>query len=93
VVHIRDVVQDSAVVVPARCIQEDVEGKSYVFVLDTDKDGRQVTRKVLVDRVMDYRGLTMVKRGAGSGLNGTETIVDEGAKSVADGQRVQVTTL
>ncbi|MBL8001911.1 MAG: efflux RND transporter periplasmic adaptor subunit [Flavobacteriales bacterium] len=93
VVHIRDVVQDSAVVVPARCIQEDVEGRSYVFVLDSDKDGRQVTRKVLVDRVMDYRGLTMVKRDAVEGLNGTETIVDEGAKSVADGQRVQVSTL
>ncbi len=38
VLHIRDVVKDSAIVVPSRCIQEDVSGKSYVFVLDTDKD-------------------------------------------------------
>ncbi|MBK9418211.1 MAG: efflux RND transporter periplasmic adaptor subunit [Flavobacteriales bacterium] len=33
-VHIRDLVQDSAMVVPSRCIQEDVEGNNYVFVLE-----------------------------------------------------------
>lgn len=93
VVHIRDVVQDSAVVVPARCIQEDVGGRSYVFVLESDGNGNKVTRKVVVERVLDYRGMTMVKREPGKGLAGTETIVDEGAKSVADGQRVQVTSL
>ncbi len=91
VVHIRDVVQDSAIVVPSRCIQEDVSGKSYVFVLDTDKEGRAVTRKVVVTRVMDSKQLTMLAPNAG--LVGNETILDEGAKSVGDGQRVKVTNL
>jgi RND family efflux transporter MFP subunit len=91
VVHIRDVVKDSAIVVPSRCIQEDVSGKSYVFVLDKDKDGRAITRKVVVSRVMDSKDRTLLAPNAG--LVGTETILDEGAKSVGDGQRVKVTTL
>lgn len=93
VLHIRDVVVDSAVVVPGRCIQEDVDGNSYVFVLDTDKEGRAITRKVPVQRVMDYKGSTLLKREPGSGLVGDETILDEGAKSVADGQQVNVMEL
>jgi hypothetical protein len=84
---------DSAIVVPGRCIQEDVDGNSYVFVLDTDKEGRAITRKVPVQRVMDYKGGTMLKRDPQGGLKGTETILDEGAKSVADGQQVKVIEL
>lgn len=91
VVHIRDVVQDSAIVVPSRCIQEDVEGRSYVFVLDADAEQRTITRKVLVDRVMDHKGRTLL--APDTGLNGTETIIDEGAKSVGDKQQVKVTNL
>ncbi|MCC7503511.1 MAG: efflux RND transporter periplasmic adaptor subunit [Flavobacteriales bacterium] len=91
VVHIRDVVKDSAIVVPSRCIQEDVSGKSYVFVLDKDKDGRAITRKVVVSRVMDSKDRTLLAPNAG--LVGNETILDEGAKSVGDGQRVKVTNL
>lgn len=91
VVHIRDVVKDSAIVVPSRCIQEDVSGKSYVFVLDKDKDGRAITRKVVVSRVMDSKEHTLLAPNAG--LVGNETILDEGAKSVGDGQRVKVTNL
>jgi membrane fusion protein, multidrug efflux system len=91
VVHIRDIVQDSAIVVPSRCIQEDVSGKSYVFVLDADKEGRAITRKVVVTRVMDAKDRTLLAPNAG--LKGNETILDEGAKSVGDKQQVKVTTL
>lgn len=91
VVHIRDIAKDSALVVPSRCIQEDVHGRSYVFALDTDAEKRPMTRKVLVERLMDYKGRTML--AAGSGLTGTETIIDEGAKSVGDRQRVKLADL
>jgi len=84
-------VQDSAIVVPSRCIQEDVEGRSYVFALDTDAEKRPITRKVLVKRVMDYKSNTLL--APGMGLTGTETLIDEGAKSVGDKQQVKVTTL
>jgi hypothetical protein len=48
---------------------------------------------VPVQRVMDYKGGTMLKRDPQGGLKGTETILDEGAKSVADGQQVKVIEL
>jgi multidrug efflux pump subunit AcrA (membrane-fusion protein) len=93
VIHIRDQVEDSALVVPSRVIQEDVTGKNYVFVL-TDEKGKRLTRKVAVERMADYHGMTMitVREGAAGELIGA-TLVDEGAKNVGDGQEVKVTNL
>ena len=92
-IHVRDQVKDSALVVPSRTIQEDVTGKNYVFVLQ-NADGKQRTKKVMVERVADYKQNTMivVVGGDATQLAGA-TIVDEGAKSVADGQEVKVTNL
>ncbi len=92
-IHVRDLVKDSALVVPSKVIQEDVNGNNYVFVLE-NKDGKQLTKKVMVDRLADYKKNTMiaVKGGDAGQLRGT-TIVDEGAKSVGDGQEVKVTKL
>lgn len=92
VIHVRDLVKDSALVVPSRTIQEDVNGNNYVFVLE-NKDGKQRTRKVMVQRLVDYKKVTMITVADGTtNLNGA-TIVDEGAKSVGDGQEVKVTNL
>lgn len=93
VIHVRDVVKDSALVVPSKVIQEDVNGNNYVFTLE-EKDGKKRTKKVMVDRLADYKKVTMigVKNGDASLLRGA-TLVDEGAKSVADGQEVKVTNL
>ena len=92
-IHVRDLVKDSALVVPSKVIQEDVNGNNYVFVLE-NKDGKQLTKKVMVDRLADYKKNTMiaVKGGDAGQLRGT-TIVDEGAKSVGDGQEVKGTKL
>jgi len=92
-IHVRDLVKDSALVVPSKVIQEDVNGNNYVFLLE-NKDGKQLTKKVMVDRLADYKNNTMiaVKDGDAGQLKGT-TIVDEGAKSVGDGQEVKVTKL
>ncbi|MBK8498661.1 MAG: efflux RND transporter periplasmic adaptor subunit [Flavobacteriales bacterium] len=93
VIHVRDLVMDSALVVPSRTIQEDVNGNNYVFILE-DKDGKHRTRKVMVKRMADYKQNTMigVVEGAAAQLFGT-TIVDQGAKSVGDGQEVKLTNL
>ncbi len=92
-IHVRDLVKDSALVVPSKVIQEDVQGNNYVFVLE-NKDGNQLTKKVMVKRVADYKQNTMISATDGntSQLFGA-TIVEEGAKSVGDGQEVKVTKL
>ena len=92
VIHVRDLVKDSALVVPSRTIQEDVNGNNYVFVLE-NKDGRQRTKKVMVQRLVDYKKVTMIAVADGTTNLSGATIVDEGAKSVADGQEVKVTNL
>jgi membrane fusion protein, multidrug efflux system len=93
VIHVRDVVKDSALFVPSQVIQEDVNGNNYVFTLETIA-GKQRTKKVMVERLADYKKVTMigVKNGDPSMLRGA-TLVNEGAKSVADGQEVKVTNL
>jgi membrane fusion protein (multidrug efflux system) len=92
-IHVRDLVKDSALVVPSKVIQEDVQGNNYVFVLE-NKDGKQLTKKVMVTRLADYKQSAMigVTNGDSSQLFGA-TIVEEGAKSVGDGQEVKVTKL
>jgi membrane fusion protein, multidrug efflux system len=90
VIHVRDLTKDSALVVPSRTIQEDVSGNNYVFILE-NKNGKQHTKKVKVKRVMDYKKNTMIEPVDGTDLKGA-TIVDDGAKSVGDGQEVKVTT-
>ena len=92
-IHVRDLVKDSALVVPSKVIQEDVQGHNYVFMLE-NKDGKQLTKKVMVTRLADYKQSAMigVTGGDSSQLFGA-TIVEEGAKSVGDGQEVKVTKL
>lgn len=92
-IHVRDLVKDSALVVPSKVIQEDVQGNNYVFVLE-NKDGKQLTKKVMVKRLADYKqnAMVTVTDGDASQLFGA-TIVEEGAKSVGDGQEVKVTKL
>ncbi len=93
VIHIRDQVQENALVVPSRTIQEDVNGNNYIFLLD-ETAGKKTTRKVMVKRIGDYRGSTMITpvEGDAAKLNGS-ILVDEGAKSVGGGQEVKVTIL
>ncbi len=92
-IHVRDLVKDSALVVPSKVIQEDVNGNNYVFVLE-EKEGRQRTKKVMVTRMAEYKQNAMISvvEGNTAQLFGA-TIVDEGAKSVGDGQEVKVTNL
>jgi membrane fusion protein, multidrug efflux system len=92
VIHVRDQVIDSALVVPSRLVQENVEGKSYLFKLE-EKDGQQMSRKVYVEPIATYKGWTVVAAGKADGLTGIETLVDEGAKNIADGQEVKVVKL
>ena len=92
VIHVRDQVIDSALVVPSRLIQENVDGKSYLFKLE-EKEGRQKSSKVYVNPIATYKGWTVVSAGEADGLVGGETLVDEGAKNIADGQEVKVVKL
>ncbi|MEY5043608.1 MAG: hypothetical protein RJA19_835 [Bacteroidota bacterium] len=84
-VRIEDVREEKAVVLPSSRIQQDMEGRDYVFVAKGDGPERTIEKRVI-----------RVGLGAGDqmqvleGLAFGEEIVDQGATRVVEGQTVRV---
>lgn len=89
-ISIQDLHLDSALVVPARAVLQDVSGNNYLFVLDRTRDDEAKARKVMVRRMSEYKGEVSVVPLEPGALKGGEAIVDEGAKNVTDGLVVRV---
>lgn len=94
-ISIQDLHSDSALVVPARAVLQDVKGNNYIYVLDRSRNaaGRNdeaTARKVMVRRVSEYKGRLSIAPMEAGALKGGEAIVDEGAKNVTDGLTVRV---
>ncbi len=85
VLQIKDFEQDSAVVVPSNLIQQSAKGDEFVYVLD-QRDGKHRVKRLSVETGISYSNQTHVK----SGLNGNEWLVKDGARSVKDGQEVEL---
>ncbi|MBL7980196.1 MAG: efflux RND transporter periplasmic adaptor subunit [Flavobacteriales bacterium] len=87
-VRIRDKEAKDALVVPARLVMENGQGLSYVYVLE-QKDGLAKARKEFVTVLSMQAGDLLIERGQ-EGLQGGETLIDQGSRLVVDGQEVQV---
>ena len=85
-IKIRDYVMDNAFVVPSRIIQQDRKGQNYFYSLEIlpNKDAKVV--KVDVETGMAYNNETIVISGADAGM----IFVDKGARSVQEGEIVEV---
>lgn len=89
-ISIQDYHTDSALVLPSRAVLQDVNGNNYIYVLDRGAGDEAKARKVLVNRVSEYKGRLSVTPAEPGGLKGGEMIVDEGAKNVSDGLAVRI---
>jgi RND family efflux transporter MFP subunit len=93
---IQDAHTDSALVVPSQTVLEDVNGKSYLFVLGPAPQGTNVqpdeavAHKVFVERAEEYHGNTRVSSVKPGELKSGDRVVNEGAANVSDGQTVRV---
>ena len=76
--------------VRARAVLQDVKGNNYIYVLDPTRDNEARSRKVMVDRISEYKGYINIAPVEADALKGGERIVDEGAKNVTDGLTVRV---
>lgn len=84
-IHIMDYALDSAIVIPSKVIQEDRNNNEYIYV--RSGSGDEVTvKKVIIKTGMSYNGETVVLEG----LKGNEEFINEGARSVQDGDIVQI---
>lgn len=89
-ISILDSRTDSALVVPTNTILEDVDGNSYLFALDKSGADQAKARKVMVQRLGEYKGSTQVReKEAGSLTSGTLIVLD-GARNVSNGQTVRI---
>lgn len=85
-VTIRDYEADSAVVLPSRMIQQNQLGESFVYVFEPTEGELGMVVKKKLDCGISYNGYTEVR----AGLTGSEQVVDRGARSVQDGEKVRV---
>ena len=92
-INIMDSRTDSAMVVPGTAVLEDVNGQSYLFVLDNVHDEEGKARKIMVTRVSEYKGSVHIAPKDPTALKGGEIIVKEGGKNVSDGQTVRIAKL
>lgn len=82
---LNDYSQTAAVVVPLEVVQQEVGGKSYVFVKGEGQDGA-LAKKVYVKTGQAYRGEVVITNG----LTGEEELILEGARGLADQEPIEI---
>lgn len=89
-ISIQDHHSDSALVVPSRAVLQDVQGNNYIYILEPTRGNEAISRKVMVERVSEYRGRISIAPATAGAVKGGDRVVDEGAKNVTDGLTVRV---
>jgi len=87
VLKVKDYSAEEVVTIPSRMIQEDLSGRSYVYVLAGDANKKTMTtERRYLESGRAYKGLTEIKQGLRAG----DMVVDRGSRSVKDQQEVIV---
>lgn len=84
-VKIKDFEQSNAIIVPERLIQEMPDGSKFIYVAGKSKGVTTVSKRDLKIG-LSYKDETLVV----SGLSASDVLVNKGARSIKDGQTVQV---
>ncbi len=85
VMLINDDAQEDVIMVPLELVQQEVSGRSYVFVKDENSEGA-FAKKVLVETGLSYEGNIIIT----SGLNGGEEIIVTGARGLANNELIKI---
>jgi len=75
-----------AIVLPTELIQQDVSGKDYVYIKSSCGTDGDCAKKVFIETGENYEAETQIT----AGLEGVETIITDGARSVADGELIKI---
>lgn len=86
-IQIKDYSNSKAIIVPISIISENAEGEQYLYIAKkTQKDGSATAKKVIVKTGQSQNGLVEITEGIKDG----DQIINEGARSVKDGQKVTI---
>jgi len=84
IVKINDYTNDSAIVIPMSAIQQNSEGKTFVFIADKNKDGKLIAKKQSVSYTNSYNGLVEIVAGLTSGSQ----LITDGSSDLNEGDIV-----
>lgn len=87
-VLVKDYEVEDVVVVPLDLVQQEVGGKKYVMVVE-QADEQTVARKKYVTTGESYEGEIVIE----TGLDGSETLIMEGARSLSNGDPIRIREL
>lgn len=86
-VMINDYTNESAILIPQSIVSENAEGEQYVFLVDADSvSSDAIAKKVTIETGKTQGDYVEVL----SGINDGDGIIDEGARSVKEGQKVRI---
>lgn len=85
---INDYTNEDAILIPQSIVSENASGEQYVLVVENKQGGKAKAKQVLIETGKTQDDVIEVV----SGLENNAEIIDEGARSVKDGQTVRVTT-
>jgi len=85
---INDYTSENAILIPQSVISENAKGEQYVFILEKMEGEKATARQVIIETGKTQGDVIEVI----SGLEDSDKIIDEGARSVKDGQTVRITS-
>nr|WP_297787406.1 efflux RND transporter periplasmic adaptor subunit [uncultured Allomuricauda sp.] len=86
-VMINDYTSDNAILIPQSILSENAEGEQYVFLVEADSiQNDPVAKKVVIKTGKTQGDYVEVL----SGIKEGDAIIDEGARSVKEGQKVNI---
>ncbi|CAM4084999.1 efflux RND transporter periplasmic adaptor subunit [Zobellia nedashkovskayae] len=86
-VNINDYTSNEAIVIPQSIISENAEGDQYVFIAELDGEKNEAVLKKSIIKTGKTQGIFIEVL---SGINDGDYIIEEGARSVKDGQKVKI---
>jgi RND family efflux transporter MFP subunit len=82
---LNDFTEKDVVVIPIELVQQEVSGRSYVFIKGENEDGAYA-KKVMVETGESYEGNIIIT----SGLEGGEEIIVNGARGLANNELIKI---
>jgi RND family efflux transporter MFP subunit len=85
-VKVRDFFAENALAIPIRLVQQDAEGKEFVYLMNSTDQSYYTVEKRYVETGVSYEDRIMILEGVIEG----DMFVDKGSRSVKEGQEVKL---
>lgn len=86
---INDYTNEKAILIPQSIISENAEGQQYIYTITGKSDNKATVKRIIIETGKTQGDFIEILSGLENGLE----VIDEGARSVKDGQEVKILTL